>query len=391
MKELMKVSSWLWIPALAAAGCALDESSQAVGTDDRIPGIDRAARQICPEPPDVFENALCVCENAGEVGRLVVGPGPEGDRATVGINGFFRMVSFTDIDGDLHAHDGLNATADLQVSGDIASAGDVSFAGILSAGGNLSVGQDLTGVGELSVGDTLRVAGEERVVGTRSVGATGDFAELGLPCACDPDVLFDVAGAVAAARDDNDNEAHGIPTSLASVGSSELVLPTGSYFFEDVSAVGRVRLIADGAVAIYLDGNLDAVGRQQIEVNDGATLDLYVSGQVRTVGNVTAGEGSGSDFRLLVGGDDSVLVSVGRQDFHGAIYAPEAQVGFVGDTTINGSLLARSLASVGDLKIRYSSPGLPDGCDDDDDEDDDEDDDDDDDEDDEDDDGIIIE
>jgi hypothetical protein len=142
------------------------------------------------------------------------------------------------------------------------------------------------------------------------------------------------------------------------VGKNAVTLPTGSYYFDHVETIGLAHFVVDGVVALYLDGSLDAVGAELVEIKPGAQLDLYVSGAVRTVGALKLGDDP-SALRLYVGGKDASVLSVGLQEIAGAIYAPTAEIAFVGDTTIHGALFGKDLAGVGLFSIDYTQPSAP--------------------------------
>jgi hypothetical protein len=57
-----------------------------------------------------------------------------------------------------------------------------------------------------------------------------------------------------------------------------------------------------------------------------------------------------------VGGGDKVTLQVGNQVFRGAVYAPNAALAYVGRTKIEGSLLAKTLSSVGLLELYFARP-----------------------------------
>jgi hypothetical protein len=305
----------------------------------------------------LFENAVCICEDFNEVGMLTVTEGP-GGIGSVGVNGDTRFVNLTRAAGDWIAYSGFEAVSDTEVGGSLLTAEDASWVGSLGIGGDLGVGGNARGVGLLSVLGTLRVAGDESLLGPVTVGGRGDFEPLaGPPCPCDPDSFFDVTAAVAAARSQNDNQAAGLPTRLASVGANEIRLESGSYYFEDAATVGHTRFIVAGPVSLFVDGSIDAVGAQSFELESGATLDLFVAGGIRTVGWLDAGSAADPEaFRLYLGGSESVLLSVGLQTFHGSIYAPEATIAYVGDTKVVGALFGRELHGVGRLEIAYGAP-----------------------------------
>lgn len=310
----------------------------------------------CP-PPDLFDSALCLCEDFDEVGALQIVEGPSGI-GSVGVNGFTRWVNQTVAVGDWIAYAGFEAVTDTMLAGSLKSEGDAHWVGLLDIGTDLAVGGDVSGVGQLSVGGMLSVAGTEQLLGPSDIGGRTEYQPLaGPPCPCDTDSFFDVTEAVAAARDQNDNAGAGLPTRLAEVGETELRLETGTYFFEDADTVGRTRFVIAGQVALYVEGEIDAVGVESFELESGATLDLFVSGGIRTVGVLNAGNASDPEaFRLYLGGTGSVLLSVGVQSFYGNIYAPEAAIAWVGDTEVVGSLFGRTLDGVGELTIGYGAP-----------------------------------
>jgi len=105
-------------------------------------------------------------------------------------------------------------------------------------------------------------------------------------------------------------------------------------------------------VSIFVEGSLDAVGSTRWQVGSGGQLDLFVSGNVGFVGDVTT-----DAFRLYVGGD--AVTTVGTAMFHGALYAPRADVAYVGDATVVGSVFAYTIQGVGALTIEYGAPLAP--------------------------------
>ena len=143
------------------------------------------------------------------------------------------------------------------------------------------------------------------------------------------------------------------------MGQTDVTLPTGSYYFDKVEFVGSSKVTIQGAVALYIDGRLQTVGQDRFNVPAGSTLDLYVSGGVEQVGSTSLAAGDPGSFRLYVGGTTPVLVGVGQQRISGLIYAPTADLKFVGDTEIDGAVFAKTLDGVGRFTIRHASVTPP--------------------------------
>lgn len=349
-------------PLLFLAACVPGAISDQGGGD-----TGNAQRPATCPPPDLFASALCLCEDMNDVGELSVVEGPSGVGA-VGVNGFTRFVNLTRAAGDWIAYGGFEAVTDTEISGSLKTEGDATWVGWLKVGLDLAIGGNATGLGMLEVLGTLSVGGRETMLPESSVASRGDYQPLaGPPCPCDPATFFDVAGAVAAARAANDNAAAGLPTRLAAVGANDLRLETGTYFFEDAATVGQTHITVAGQVALYVEGTIAAVGEQNITVEDGGSLDLFVSGMIATVGWTSAGSAARPEaIRIYLGGSDRVLLAaVGKHDFYANLYAPEATLAYVGDNRVIGSLFGRELDGVGRLEIGYGAPAEvdPPSCD----------------------------
>ena len=306
-------------------------------------------------PPTAFSYALCTCESLTQVGLLNVGTGPSGE-GSVGVNGTSTVANASQISGSWVSWMQMTAATGTHVGGSLRSGGDLQVVGDLSIGGDLSVKQNLTGAGILDVGGAVRVGGSDQFVGlVQGSGKRAAFdAPTVPPCGCADETLFDVAGAVAQASSKNDNAAFGISSNMLNVGVQNVTLDTGRYYFQNVSNIGAGVLDIRGNVSIYIDGSLDEIGAQAIKIDDGASLDLYVSGAVRLVGFTPIGDRQApSSFRLYVGGSDGLVVGAGLQEFFGSIYAPKAEIALAGLTTVWGSLFAKDVVEAGILTINH--------------------------------------
>jgi hypothetical protein len=70
-----------------------------------------------------------------------------------------------------------------------------------------------------------------------------------------------------------------------------------------------------------------------------------------------------SSFRLYIGGEEKTTLSVGNAIFNGAIYAPQANLHYIGNTMIRGAVFAKELTGIGNLMVGYAAPQPPpDNC-----------------------------
>jgi hypothetical protein len=333
---------------LAAPACATDTGSQQQETST----CDATA---------VFAESVCVCGDFTDVGNLVVGKSREQDQASLVVMGATKAINNFQVRGDFKPHGGLEARGNLEVTGNLQSAGTVDDIGNIEIGGSLHAGGDLKGIGRLSVAEDLGVGGENSFIGYMEAGRQVAYEPVAEPaCGCAEDQILDVAGAVAAAKAANDNAAHGVPTSVRNLGATALKLTAGSYYLTDLEAIGATGLSIDGAVSLYLDGDLVHVGAAWVHLEPGASLDMYVSGSVSTIGHVDLGnKWEPSQFRLYIGGSGEASLNVGNQIFNGAIYAPRADITYVGNTQIRGALTVHEIHGVGNLEIGYAAPSCP--------------------------------
>jgi hypothetical protein len=344
-------------------------------------GTVRRAEEGCP-PLDLFQKALCVCDDLADVGKIDIGPyrqGPYGMNypyedagGSVGVNGASHHTALVGVSGSWDTGGGMTTTGDFIVGQDMTTPASVSYQGALRVHGDLSVGGTISGTGQLIVEGALCTDGDVDSRGMQRVASEGPYvAPAGLPCPCDPATFFDVAAAVESARADNDNDAQGVPQDIALVPGDELELPTGRYFFTNLESQGKVRVNVTGTVAIYLAGSLDTVGYANFHLADGAQLDLFVSGTIHTVGHVDmAQEGyhgaaqgwPSSRFRLYLGGSEPVMMLTGNEFWGGSIYAPTASLDYAGHLMVNGSVFVKSFVGSGHLEIYGGLQLPPDSC-----------------------------
>lgn len=326
----------------------------------------KANAQSCGSPaPSLFGNALCLCGNFDDIGNLMVtGTSPQ-NLGSVGVNGLARVINNTDVQGGWATGGEFSAIGNVQVGKSLYVQGDATVTGNVDVKENLEVGGGLAGFGRLAVGGELRQRGDGRVIGYQKVGGVGSYAAASTPpCGCDGPGLLDVGAAVAAAKNGNDNGAKGVSTgALKGIGVSDLTLAGGKYFFDGTAGIGLTRIRVTEPSSVYIEGDLEQIGAGLFELEPTASLDLYVSGNVKTIGYTQAGDKAHPEaFRLYIGGNQEVSLSIGAQIFRGSIYAPKANLKYVGHTRVVGGLFAHELTGIGNLEIGGARPEKPAAC-----------------------------
>jgi hypothetical protein len=297
----------------------------------------------CSSPaPKAFDGAgVCVCGDLKLVGSGLTVSCHEGTKTNVGVNGATQAVGEYKIDGSLVSWKDVQDVGQIDVTQNLTIAAGFSGVGSASVGGDLSVGGQLSSVGE------LKVTGATRTV------ANGKYVAPAAP-PCDCTNLIDVKALVTAAS------STATKLTADAVGELTLDLAGDAYFINDVSSVGDLKIHVSKPSALYINGDLKTVGTDSIDVDENASLDLYVAGNIENVGEWKVSDTTlAGVVRLYVGGQGSQLSSVGSKTFVGSIYAPQTSFDLVGDTSIRGALFAGSISGVGHLSVDFARQAEP--------------------------------
>ncbi len=360
--------STLAAAALLLSACSIDVSSRGEGEDTartsagvtgtfapRARAATPPVTSHCSPAPQIHTTALCVCRDLSLSGELTT-KGANGRAADVGVEGSIALASGSSIGGSVRATGDVSSSGELAVAGHLWSRTEVSVAGELRIDGDLATGGDLVGAGTVDVLGATRIGGAESFAGSVSRASTAPYAAPSTtPCGCDE--IYDVPGAVAAARATNDNAAVDLDASgFVKAGEHTLSLPSGRYYLASFAQTGDLEVRARGAVQLYVDGDVALVGASRFAIDPGGSLDLFVAGSVAAAGSVELGDATRPDaFRLYVGGKGSRVELAGEQTFRGLVYAPTSEVSIAGETSIEGALFAGSLAHAGSLAITYAA------------------------------------
>jgi hypothetical protein len=264
--------------------------------------------------------------------------------------------------GDVGGNGGLDS------SGDVAVGGSLTIAGGLQAGPRLDVLGDLDvggGLGRPSsavdVGGAARIGGDVDVASLHAAGAltrppgagrlgditpapTDGAVTIPAPCRCD---AVPVEAIVEAHRAANHDAAIALePDALADLhGDASLDLPCGRFYLTRVQASGgaRVTLRAGGRTALFVTEGITVDGTLDVEVADGAELDLFVAGSINLPATALLGDPARpSALRIYAGAAGAIGLSSGSR-LAGNLYAPAADLVSSAPLEVFGALLVDHL------------------------------------------------
>lgn len=309
-----------------------------------------------------FKFALCSCGDLTWLGTLatdsfVEGSTPKGNNGAVGVDGHVVATNAFHVGGPLSIaaqppdKPGLRMAAPpSNVTGDCHVGGGVAGEGMLAIGGDLYSDGDIACLG-MTVSGAIHVPANRLVVGaTAGKGTVREAVIIDRPCDCAHPVV-DVAAVVAALGQANGNAAAGLAADALTAGSRAVDLPCGRYAFSTIS--GRdLTLRLDGATVIALSGDLSPAGNAAIQLAPGASLDLFVAGNVNLAGATAFGSvAAPARIRIYSAGSRVSLPTGGGVGAN--IYAPAAMVTPAASTALFGAVFGAQFGVAGSLSVHY--------------------------------------
>jgi hypothetical protein len=327
--------------------------------------VDRCTGEVAER---VFGHAICSCADTNVAGYLTTRSfdsdvDPEAlldSGGPVGVNGQYLSGGYADVGGTFS----------------IAGEQSLTFAGYVRAGGDLSIGGDVTAVGYIDVRRDARLAGDVVVPGYTEVArdlyqpaGRSMFTVLNVhgqsftqdvvvdpPCPCDPSDVIDIAWMVEDGRLDNDNAEIGLdPMALANVVGIgvEIELPCGRFYVDSVGGLGIITLRLEGHTALFVGGDVNALGSLDVVLGPEGELDLFIAGDLVSIGAGSFGDRSRpSATRVYIGGAGDVVL-VGATEFVGNVYAPSSRITSVGAAFVYGSIFGDTIDIPGALIVNY--------------------------------------
>ena len=138
----------------------------------------------------------------------------------------------------------------------------------------------------------------------------------------------------------------------------DYVLDTGNYQLSGLSMSGQSKLLARGDAILYLTGAFAMAGQAQIDIAAGASLKIYVAGNVDLKGNGIMNANIDALKFGLYGLPSCASIDLGgNASFTGTIYAPQAAFsaggGGANQYDCVGAVIANSISMNGHFSFHY--------------------------------------
>lgn len=299
-----------------------------------------------------FDHAACACGDLSIADLTTDGfdsrtaPwAPGGTGGDVGGNAGFDFGGGANVGGALTIAGGVEAGTRLDVLGDLDVGGTLGRpSSAIGVGGAARIGGDVD-VASLHVAGTLTMPASAARHGDISPVPIAGAVLVPAPCRCD---AVAVSAIVDEHRAANDDAAIGLaPDALADVhGDATLDLPCGRFYLTRIQASGggRITLRATGRTALFVVEDVTVDGVLDVEVAEGAELDLFLAGNVNLSGNALLGDPARPRaLRIYAGAGGSINLSAGSR-LAGNLYAPAADLASSAPLEVFGSLLVNHLA-----------------------------------------------
>lgn len=133
--------------------------------------------------------------------------------------------------------------------------------------------------------------------------------------------------------------------------NSSMTITGGNYrVIGDIILSGnRVVQFSDGPTTLYVDGDIKTSGNAEIRINEGASLTIFLNGELDNRGNGLV-NATGLAKNMIIYGTDQCTLTIDIQGsnnttFTGAIYAPDAKVIVRGGNnfTVFGAIVGREI------------------------------------------------
>lgn len=337
---------------VALSGCAqTDVVARAAAIECLHPGDCRADGECvpasCEAPGDIA--SLCSSEATAEVGPTAplvqVGDGcGDADGGQQELR--FAFCSCTDF---VSAHP-LRVLGDGALDAAVAGPDSVGIVGALSTSARVEIA------------GSLQLSGDLTLPAADALALGGALVQTSNPaCNCRDANLLDVTALVQAQATDVRALAGGFdPVRLEDVTTdSTLELSCGRYRVARIAGPSDLRVRALGRVALLVEGDVALDGGMEVTLDAGASLDLFVAGNVRVgAAWLLGGVEQAGRVRVYVGGGGTIDLAA-EASIAGLFYAPRAELVTRGDLDVYGPLFVRRAAPGGELRVHAAQVPAP--------------------------------
>jgi hypothetical protein len=275
--------------------------------------ISRLVRVGATNPPNLYVRAITTSQQIKLGGSVMV-------------DGFDSTVGRYNVSTNRHASGGIATNSKVPGAVDVGNA-NVYGTVTTGPGGTVDVGSGG------SIGDVAWNASHNGI----QPGATNNDFNAAFPSNAPPSGSF-----VA-------------PVTTAVGGSNIMYLTTGTNKTTSLSfSKSTDPMIVTGNATLWLTGDLNVSGNGAIVIMPGASLTLYVGGEVDIGGGgVLNDTGLASQFTIIGLASNKSISFGGNSTFVGRINAPQADVKLNGTPEFYGASISQSFTSVGTADFHY--------------------------------------
>ncbi|HMY16867.1 MAG TPA: hypothetical protein PKA58_11155 [Polyangium sp.] len=323
-----------------------------------IPGTNDCTSDIGKK---VFLFAMCSCTSITSQNTIntdsvdAAKPGMPLAGGSVGVNGNYTCSAPNDIQGALIVGGAFSAMNTHNVVQNMTIATTSLVGAPATAKSDAYLGAEVTGPPK-----NLTISGKMYTPLTSNVNQVNGLGGFSItpvnvapPCDCTEQV--DIAGIVDAFKGTNDNLTNMILTDALTTMPNypkDITIPCGRYFFDGIEVNNPVTLHLTGRTVIAIGGNINVSGPLNIELAEGAELDMFVTGTVflnnlASIGSKT----SPKSTRIYIAGNDVTMT--GQLTLSANFYLPNAVFNITNDLEMWGALFAKQISSSGKVKVHY--------------------------------------
>ncbi|MFC1605039.1 collagen-binding domain-containing protein [Planctomycetota bacterium] len=181
-----------------------------------------------------------------------------------------------------------------------------------------------------------------------------------------PDIVIDdfganITGDTRALRESNVLPPIAVPQWLESLPSSGTIqnnsTVTNSAKYSDINLKNNKTLLIDGDIALYVTGEIILGNSADIEIDNDASLILYLGGDFEGKNSSTINNLTQNAKQLQIYCLDSCenMVFKNSSDFYGVIYAPNAEVIMNNSANLYGAIVAKTFQQMNSGNFNYDA------------------------------------